>query len=268
MATTTGSMSLADFNNLPDADQGNSQQAQAPSNPTQSTGSMSLADFNKLPNADQTVKMVGPQGQQVVVPQNQIAAMRQKNFSVAPDSPGARPMIAPTSQEGTLFYADPSEVDNLVRAGNHAQPTDAEKKILDDDLAKGRAQQSSVAKLLGMQPSAQSPEAQAIRDKLQNWEALMLANSELVKTQLADKAIGTAIVATPAVIGTGAAAGSALFGSSTVPGLITAGGEEVVGQSLARQGATWVGKQLAKKAVGAVGTVGTVDILGKLLKWW
>lgn len=119
-----------------------------------------------------------------------------------------------------------------------------------------------------MQPAAQSPEAQAIRDKLTNWYGTTLANSELVKTQLTDKAIGAGIVATPAVIGTGAAAGSALFGSSTVPGLITAGGEEVVGQSLARQGVTWVGRQLAKKAAGAVGAAGTVDILGRLFKWW
>jgi hypothetical protein len=177
--------------------------------------------------------------------------MRKQNFSVDPSTPGARPMLAPTSREGQLFYAAPQEVDDLVKAGNHALPTDAEKKIIEDDLAKGRANQGTVSKMLGFTPAAQSPEAKEIRDRLQNWEAMQLANSPLMKSQIQDKAIGGAVVASAP-----AAAFTAGALAPTATGVLTTGGEEIVGPSLARQGLQWLGSQVPNapgwlKGVGA-----------------
>jgi hypothetical protein len=207
-------------------------------------------DFSKAQPT--VITMVGPHGEkQQVAPEN-LAAMRKQNFSVDPSTPGARPMLAPTSREGQLFYAAPQEVDDLVKSGNRALPTDQERQILADDLQKGQAQQWGISKWLGMQPSAQSPEAKAIRDRLQNWQAMELANSPMFREQIKDKAIGGAVVASAPV-----AAFTAGAVAPTATGVLTAGGEEIMGPSLARQGVQWLGSQVAG-APGWLKGAGTV----------
>jgi hypothetical protein len=192
---------------------------------------------------------------QRLCPEN-LAEMRKQNFSVDPSTPGARPMIAPTSREGTKFFAAPQEVDELVKAGNRALPTDAEAKILADDAQKGQAQQGWLSKTLAMRPDAQSPEAQAIRDKIQNWQTMNLANSPMFREQIKDKAIGGAVVASAPVAA--ATAGAFVPTAVAVPGGVGFGGaaaSETLGPSLATQGIKWLVAH-PKTAWSLLGTAG------------
>ena len=216
-------------------------------------------DFSKAQPT--VITMVGPHGEkQQVAPEN-LADMRKQNFSVDPSTPGARPMIAPTSREGSKFYAAPQEVDDLVKAGNRALPTDYEQKILEDDLKKGLAQQNPVARMLAMQPAAQSPEAQAIRDKIQNWQAMELANSPMFREQIKDKAIGGAVVASAP-----AAAFTASALAPTATGVLTAGGSEVMAPSLASQGMQWLSSLPSWLKMGAAAAGGSAA--GPTVKKW
>jgi hypothetical protein len=238
------------------------QNAQAQGAPQAQQPAVNL-DFSKAQPT--VITMVGPNGEtQQVAPEN-VAVMRRQNFSVDPSTPGARPMIAPTSREGTKFYAAPQEVDDLVKAGNRALPTDAEAKILADDAQKGQAQQGWLSKTLAMRPDAQSPEAQAIRDKIQNWQAMELANSPMFREQIKDKAVGGAVVASAP-----AAAFTAGALAPTATGVLTAGGEEIMGPSLARQGMQWLGSQLPNapgwlKGAGTLGAGAGIEEGGRWL---
>lgn len=246
------------------------QNAQAQGAPQAQQPAVNL-DFSKAQPT--VITMVGPHGEtQQVAPEN-LAAMRKQNFSVDPSTPGARPMLAPTSREGQLFYAAPQEVDDLVKAGNHALPTAAEKQILDDDLKKGQAQQNPVAKLLAMQPAAQSPEAQAIRDKLQNWDAMKLANSPYFQEQIKDKAIGGAVVASAPAAAFTASALAPTTATVTTAGGIGFGGAapttaEVAGPSLVSQGVQWLSNLPTWLKAAAVAGAAGGSVAPAAKKWF
>ncbi|HEX3093055.1 MAG TPA: hypothetical protein VHW72_10565, partial [Candidatus Angelobacter sp.] len=71
-------------------------------------------DFSKAQPTQ--VSMVGPQGEKQQVPTEQVAAMRQKNFAVTPDTPGVAKAV--DYQKGSVNYILPQEADQFHAAGH------------------------------------------------------------------------------------------------------------------------------------------------------
>lgn len=76
-------------------------------------GSGVQLDFSKAQPLG--VSMVGPNGETQQVPADNVAQMRQKNFSVTPDNPGVQKMVSP---QGQVNYVLPSEAQSFQRAGH------------------------------------------------------------------------------------------------------------------------------------------------------
>jgi hypothetical protein len=217
----------------------------APQQPSEGQPQDSMAVLQQIG----PVTMVGPNGEKKQVPREQVTEMRKQQFSVDPSTPDARPMLEPNSREGTLFYALPEEVEPLAKAGNHAIPTAEEQKILDADMAKGKAEQGTFSKLLGLRPDGGDPRAKAIRDKYDSLYGTTVGYSPYVQEQFKDKATGGAIVvgAPAAIASVNAApvavdAGLNYLGRAALPGLEREAGKYIVKQ---------VAKSAAKKAAVA-----------------
>ncbi len=66
------------------------------------------------------IKMVGPKGQIISVPQNRINEARQSGFMVSPDHPGAQRMV---DSKGQATYALPDEIENFENSGHRPVDT-------------------------------------------------------------------------------------------------------------------------------------------------
>lgn len=246
----------------------NSQQQQT-QNPTQPQAPNSLAVLQQISN-NTPVTMVGPKGEKTQVSTNDVASMRQKNYAISPDTPGAQQMV---TADGKIAYVLPNEVTNFEDNGATQILPDGRFLVKNlrsdgsefpDSIPDVRERAVNIAKALGddqMKKSVAAEQKYWTSKEGLKEEAKGLGNVALVGG-------GTmAALAAPAVA-------ARVFAPSVVPvaggvGFGGAAAGEVAGPSLASQAATWVGRQLLAHGTKIIGGgLPTTALITKLLHWW
>jgi len=242
-----------------------SSQQQQTQNSAQSQAPNSLAVLQQISN-NTPVTMVGPKGEKTQVSANDVTSMRQKNYAISPDTPGAQQMV---TADGKIAYVLPNEVTNFEDNGaTHILPDGrflvknlrSNNTEFPDSIPDVRERAVNVAKALGDEQMKKSVAAE------QKYWTSKEGLKEEAKGALNVALVGggtMAALAAPAVA-------ARVFAPSVVPvaagaGFGGAAASEIAGPSLATQAATWVGRQLLSHGVKTVVGGG---ILGKLLHWW
>jgi hypothetical protein len=211
-------------------------------------------DFSKAqPTA---VSMVGPQGEKQQVSPENVAAMRQKNFAVTPDTPGAAKMVSP---QGQVNYALPSEVQNFQKSGHTLIRPDGSfdlQNIPGEDPLKEAERYQLVRKALTAQEKAGANKAE-IKNTLKAGAGAAVATAAGV-TGAGPLASGIEAAIAPSVV---PVAGGAGFGG--------AGASTVAGPSAISGAATWAARQLVMHGTKlALGSVGGTALVTKLMHLW
>ncbi len=196
------------------------------------------------------INMITPDGNQVVVPQNKVDAMRQQNYAVSPDNAGVQRMA--TSQ-GQLTYALPGEVDKFKASGHvpiqdngyfEVTPLPGEEST--DTMARAAA----IAKNLPPDVMQKAIDAEKKTFTAKNLFKATVVAPVVVGggTMLALTGTGAALDAAPAATGAALRFIGSRGAQAVLPGL-----EEEAGKAIVKQGAKWAAK---KVAVGAAGYAG------------
>jgi len=185
------------------------------------------------------VTMVGPDGKKQQVAPSDVPSMRQKNFALTPDNPGAQKML---TRQGQVAYALPGEVDDWEKSKS-AVRVNPDGSLLVPPGQSEWSQEYRDRHDTYFQ-AHQNPDVQkalAASDKTQN-----VAGNVMLGTGVA----GNVAVAAPVAVD----AGLNYLGRAALPGL-----EREAGKAILRQGAKWA----AKKTAVAGGTYAGIKIAQK-----
>jgi hypothetical protein len=214
--------------------------------PAQSSPQDSLSVLQDVAGV-KPINMVGPKGEKVQVPQNQVVDMRQQNFAVTPDNPDAQKVV---TADGQVAYVLPDEVQKFEDLGATKIHPDgmfmvknlrSDNTEFPDSIPDVRTRAVNVAKALGDEGMKKSMKAEVdyhtskegIKDDLKGLANVGIVGGGTVATLAgAGPTISAAKAAIPAAINTGA--------------LVLA---SPAGQTVIKEGGKW----LIKGAVGSLG---------------